>query len=297
MPDGVGAYLSEIGRIPLLTHSEEILLGNQVKQWQEIKDTKDPTPEQQKIIRQGQKAKDRMISANLRLVVHIAKRHVKESMTHMCLMDLVQEGTIGLNRGVEKFDPTRGYKLSTYCYWWIKQGITRAIANQERSIRLPINAMDVQRRIVKYFDSFKHEHGRFPTIEECAQASKVTMPTLRAYIQHSEKPASLDQMACLNGMERAIDRSLLDLIASEDPSPDDDLEFQSCLEQLEALLSVLPERDRQMLELRYGIKNGGEKMTYAEVGRKMNVSRERVRQVELKSLRKMRLKLHGKVFP
>ena len=105
MPDGVGAYLSEIGRIPLLSKDEEILLGHHVKQWQEIKNTKDPTPEQKRIIRRGKKAKDRMLNANLRLVVHIAKRHVKETMTHMCLMDLVQEGTIGLNRGIEKFDP------------------------------------------------------------------------------------------------------------------------------------------------------------------------------------------------
>tara|TARA_R100000781_G_scaffold87647_1_gene53975 strand:+ start:6003 stop:6896 length:894 start_codon:yes stop_codon:yes gene_type:complete len=297
MPDGVGAYLSEIGRIPLLTNSEEIILGNQVKHWQEIKGIKDPTPEQRKIIRQGKKAKDRMISANLRLVVHIAKRHVKESMTHMSLMDLVQEGTIGLNRGIEKFDPSRGYKLSTYCYWWIKQGITRAIGNQERSIRLPVNAIDVQRRITKYLDSFKHEHGRFPTLEECVEASKVTKPTLRAYIEHSERPISLDQLVCQNGSERMVDRSLLELIASEDPLPEEDLEYQSCLDQLEALLSILPTRDRQMLELRYGIRNGGEKMTYAQVGEKMKVSRERVRQIEMKSLRQMRKKIDGKAFP
>jgi RNA polymerase nonessential primary-like sigma factor len=293
MSDGVGAYLQEIGRIPMLTKDEEILLGNQVQEWQALEPINTPTPEQRKIIRQGQKAKKRMISANLRLVVHIAKRHVKESMTHMCLMDLVQEGTIGLNRGVEKFDPTRGYKLSTYAYWWIKQAITRSIANSERSIRLPINAVDVQRKIIKYLDSFKQDNGRYPSIEECAEASKVTMPTLRAYIQHSEKPLSLDQIVSLEGSDRMMDRSLLEMIASEDPSPEDELEFQSCLDQLEALLSLIPDRDREILELRYGIKCGGEKMTYAEVGRKMSLSRERVRQVEQRSLRKMRLKLQG----
>ena len=119
---------------------------------------------------------------------------------------------------------------------------------------------------------------------------------MRAYIEHSERPLSLDQLAYRDRSETSVERSLLDLVACEDPSPEEELEFQSCMDQLDALLSILPKREREMLELRYGIKNGGKKMTYAEVGRKMKVSRERVRQVELKSLKKMRLKLHGKVF-
>ena len=292
MSDGVGSYLSEIGRIPLLSKDEEILLGKQVKEWMELPELKQPSNKQKRIIRVGRRAKERMVKANLRLVVHIAKKHQQDGLRNLDLMDLVQEGTLGLTRGVEKFDPERGYKLSTYCYWWIKQGITRAIANQERSIRLPINCIDVQRRITKYLDTFKDEHGRFPTFEECAEASNVTLPTLRAYIEHVDKPTSLDQV--INS--EVTDKTLLELVVSNDKSPEEELETQSCLDQLEALLAQLPERNRQMLELRYGLKNGGKPMSYLEVGEIMEISRERVRQIEITSLKKMRLKLYGKTF-
>ena len=167
----------------------------------------------------------------------------------------------------------------------------------ERSIRLPINAFDVQRRITKYLDEFKEKNGRFPTLEECAEASKVTMPTFRAYIEHKEKPVSLDQMISSGGNSQILERSLIDLITCSDRSPEEYLEIQSCLDHLDELLALLPDRDRQMLELRYGLKNGGKGMTYAVIGEIMKISRERVRQIERISLKKIRFKLHGKVFP
>ena len=295
MLDAVGAYLEEIGRIPRLSKDEEIFLGHQVQEMMRLKELPELTRSQKKVFYRGKKAKDRMIKANLRLVVHIAKKQIMKTMTHLSLLDLIQEGTIGLNRGVEKFDPKRGYKFSTYAYWWIKQGITRAIGNQERHIRLPVNAQDVQRRLVRFLDDYRDKHGKEPTYEECAEAARVTLTTLKAYVSHVQKPFSLDQLAQSEGGADGLhDRTILDLIAATERTPEEELEIESGLDRLEELLSLLPERDRKMLEMRFGFGNGGEIMTYTEIGRKFDVSRERVRQVERKSMILMRQKLHAK---
>ena len=291
--DGVGWYLAQAGRIPLLTPAEEIELGNQVQAWQKIKDVEKPTPKQKRIIRRGICAKDRILSANLRLVVHIAKKYAAgEVGAHMSLLDLIQEGTIGLNRGVEKFDPTRGYKFSTYAYWWIRQGIHRSRGNMNLTIRLPVCAQDVQKRLRKYLDFYKEEHGKLPPLEKCAEECGVTLTTLKYYIQHFQKTASLDQLA-EKGEGLGKDVSLIDLIPCPRSGPYDALEIMSGLECLEDMLCDLEPRDRQMLEMRYGI-NGEEKMTYAQIAEQMNISRERVRQVELKSLRRMRRNMEKK---
>ena len=299
MPEesGVAWYLSQAGRIPMLTASEEIELGTQVKSWQSIKDVKNPTLEQKKIIRRGMKAKERMISANLRLVVHIAKKYsAGEVGTHMSLLDLIQEGTIGLNRGVEKFDPARGYKFSTYAYWWIRQGIHRARGNQQLMIRLPVCAQDSLKRVKKYIDDFKFQHdGKVPTLEECAEDCNVTLSSLKYYIEHSQKHASLDQLTEKLDSIGGKDSTLLDLVPCPRSSPEDVLEVLSCLEHVKDMLSELSEKEKQILEMRYGL-NGEIEKTYVEIGEVMELSRERVRQVELKALKKMRTKLYGKAF-
>ncbi len=290
MEDGVGYYLSRIGRIPLLTPSEEIELGNQVQQMMRLLEQDGKlNSAQQKIVRRGRKAKERMISANLRLVVHIAKKYAARDGNHMSLLDLIQEGTIGLNRGVEKFDPARGYKFSTYAYWWIKQGIHRSMANLNLVIRLPICAQDVQKRLHKFLDEYKREHDKIPPIEECAVACRVTVSSLKAYLEHAQRPCSLDQK--VKGDDPGEDRFLVDLIPSRH-TPEFDLEVQLGLERLENLLSVLGPREREIIELRFGIY-GGNKMTYVEIGESLGISRERVRQIEKICLKKMRQKYDG----
>ena len=290
MEDGVGYYLSKIGRIPLLTPVEEIELGNQVQQMMRLLEQDGKlNAAQEKIVRRGRKAKERMISANLRLVVHIAKKYAARDGNHMSLLDLIQEGTIGLNRGVEKFDPARGYKFSTYAYWWIKQGIHRSMANLNLVIRLPICAQDVQKRLHKFLDEYKTEHEKVPTIEECAVACRVTVSSLKAYLEHSQRPCSLDQK--IKGDVPGEDRFLVDLIPSPN-TPELDLEIQLGLERLEDLLSLLDQRERKLIELRFGIYGGGG-MTYVEIGEALDISRERVRQIERTCLKKMRLKYNG----
>jgi RNA polymerase primary sigma factor len=287
--DGVGWYLAQAGRIPMLTPAEEIELGNQVQAWQKIKDVENPTPKQKRIIKRGKCAKDRMLSANLRLVVHIAKKYAAGEKQHMSLLDLIQEGTIGLNRGVEKFDPSRGYKFSTYAYWWIRQGIHRSMGNQNLIIRLPVCAQDVQKRLKKYVEEYQEEHGKIPSLEQCATACRVTLTSLKAYMLHAKKPTSLDQPAdsfATTGTGKEL--TLKDLIPCPRSSPNDELEIMSGLERLEDMLSELSDRDRLMIEMRYGL-NGKEKKTYSMIAEQMGVSRERVRQVEIKGLKKMRL--------
>tara|TARA_B100001996_G_scaffold25194_1_gene19454 strand:- start:2791 stop:3708 length:918 start_codon:yes stop_codon:yes gene_type:complete len=296
MEDGVGFFLKEAARIPMLSPAEEIELGNQVQAWQSLLPIENPNRDQLRVIRRGKKAKERMIKANLRLVCHIAKKHLKQTMTHMTLLDLIQEGCIGLNRGVEKFDPGRGYKFSTYAYWWIKQGIHRSIGNLERTIRLPVCAQDVQKRAAIFIDEYKHTHGKNPTLEEIAEVSRVTLPTLKHYLNHSSRPISLDRLTShYGGSESTQEKTILDVLASEDFSPEEELEIQNGLEQLEDLLSILPHRDLKIMELRYGIGITGEgkqPMTYSEIGEIMDISRERVRQVEKLCLKRMRQKMH-----
>jgi RNA polymerase primary sigma factor len=292
MPDDTGVtwYLAQAGRIPMLTPAEEIELGNQVQEWQKIRDVEKPTPKQKRIIKRGMSAKSRMISANLRLVVHIAKRYAKGKNMHMTLLDLIQEGTIGLNRGVEKFDPSRGYKFSTYAYWWIRQGIHRSMGNQNLVIRLPVCAQDVQKRVRYFLEAYKREHGKWPSLEKCAEECRVTLSTLKSYMEHFQRPTSLDQVADKSETAGQRDNTLLDLIPCPRSGPNDELEIMSGLERLEDLLSDLSPKDRKMVEMRYGL-NGEEKMTYAKIAEQMDISRERVRQIEIRSLRKMRSKL------
>ena len=286
--DPVSWYLATIGRIPLLTPAEEIELGNQVQAMMVL--TEDGSREfedgelttaQRRLLRIGRRAKERMMKANLRLVVSVAKKYQGKGLE---LLDLIQEGSLGLERAVEKFDPTRGYKFSTYAFWWIRQSMTRAIACQSRTIRLPVHLSERLTTIRKVSLDLAHKLGAMPSRVEIAEAMDIPLDELDSLLRQALTTSSLD--APVNGEEG---RSFLgDLIA--DSSLDEPLEIVEQRihhEQLGRWLSHLSEQEQHVLRMRFGLE-GNERHTLAEIGRLMDVSRERVRQVELKALRKLR---------
>ena len=286
--DPVSWYLATIGRIPLLTPAEEIELGNQVQAMMAL--TEDGSREfedgelttaQRRLLRIGRRAKERMMKANLRLVVSVAKKYQGKGLE---LLDLIQEGSLGLERAVEKFDPTRGYKFSTYAFWWIRQSMTRAIACQSRTIRLPVHLSERLTTIRKVSLDLAHKLGAMPSRVEIAEAMDIPLDELDSLLRQALTTSSLD--APVNGEEG---RSFLgDLIA--DSSLDEPLEIVEQRihhEQLGRWLSHLSEQEQHVLRMRFGLE-GNERHTLADIGRLMEVSRERVRQVELKALRKLR---------
>jgi RNA polymerase primary sigma factor len=282
--DSIGWYLSSIGRVPLLTPAEEIELAHHVqaaKRFHELP-AGELTPKQQRQIRMGQRARDRMMAANLRLVVSVAKKYQNQGLE---LLDLVQEGAIGLERAVDKFDPAMGYKFSTYAYWWIRQGMTRAIDNSARTIRLPIHISEKLSKMRRISRELSHRLGRQPNRLELAHAMGMQPTELEDLISQSAPCASLDAHA--RGEE---DRSTLgELIA--DPNSNEHIDSMDRSLQKEHLgtwLSQLNDREQQILRLRFGLE-GAEPLTLAEIGRKINVSRERVRQLEAKAILKLRL--------
>ncbi len=281
--DPVSWYLATIGREPLLTAAEEIELGNQVQALMRLLEESrdDYSSHEQKIMRVGQRAKQRMMKANLRLVVSVAKKYQGKGME---LLDLIQEGSLGLERAVEKFDPTRGYKFSTYAFWWIRQSMTRAIACQSRTIRLPVHLSERLTAIRKVSLDLAHKLGAMPSRQEISEALGMPIDELDGLLRQALTTSSLD--APVNGDEG---RSFLgDLIADgDDEEPLDKVERGIHQEQLDRWLSHLSDQERQVLHLRFGLE-GEERQTLAEIGRRLDVSRERVRQVELKALRKLR---------
>jgi RNA polymerase primary sigma factor len=286
--DPISWYLTSIGREPLLTPAEEIELGNQVQAMMQLTQSGEPdhpTDQERQLIRIGRRSKQRMMKANLRLVVSVAKKYQGKGLE---LLDLIQEGSLGLERAVEKFDPTRGYKFSTYAFWWIRQSMTRAIACQSRTIRLPVHLSERLTAIRRVSLDLAHKLGAMPSRREIAEAMAMPLEELDALLGQALTTSSLD--APVNGEEG---RSFLgDLIA--DPAneqPLDVVERGMHHEQLNRWLSHLSEQERQVLELRFGL-NGDERHTLAEIGRQLDVSRERVRQVELKALRKLRSLTH-----
>ena len=285
--DPVTWYLATIGREPLLTPAEEIELGNQVQTMMRLLEeeageiAREFTDHENKLIRIGKRAKQRMMKANLRLVVSVAKKYQGKGLE---LLDLIQEGSLGLERAVEKFDPTRGYKFSTYAFWWIRQSMTRAIACQSRTIRLPVHLSERLTAIRKVSLDLAHKLGAMPNRQEIAEAMAMPIEELDGLLRQSLTTSSLD--APVNGDEG---RSFLgDLIAdSSGEEPLDRVERGMHQEQLGHWLSQLSDQERQVLQLRFGLE-GQERHTLAEIGRQLDVSRERVRQVELKALRKLR---------
>ena len=286
--DPVSWYLATIGRIPLLTPAEEIELGNQVQAMMTLTEDGSKTFEdheltgkQRRMLRIGRRAKERMMKANLRLVVSVAKKYQGKGLE---LLDLIQEGSLGLERAVEKFDPTRGYKFSTYAFWWIRQSMTRAIACQSRTIRLPVHLSERLTTIRKVSLDLAHKLGAMPSRVEIAEAMDIPLDELDSLLRQALTTSSLD--APVNGEEG---RSFLgDLIADSSlDEPLDIVEQRIHHEQLGRWLSHLSEQEQHVLRLRFGLE-GNERHTLAEIGRLMDVSRERVRQVELKALRKLR---------
>ena len=281
--DSMTWYLSSIGREPLLTPAEEIELGNQVQTMMRLveEQREDYSVHERKIIKIGRRSKERMMRANLRLVVSVAKKYQGKGLE---LLDLVQEGSLGLERAVEKFDPTRGYKFSTYAFWWIRQSMTRAIACQSRTIRLPVHLSERLGTIRKVSLDLAHKLGAMPSRQEIAEAIGMPIEELDSLLRQSLTTSSLD--APINAEEG---RSYLgDLIAdNRAEEPLDQVERGIHQEQLVRLLSHLTDQEREVLGLRFGL-DGQERHTLAEIGRQLEVSRERVRQVELKALRKLR---------
>ena len=281
--DSISWYLASIGREPLLTPAEEIELGNQVQAMMQLEEQKkvDYSPQERKIIKIGHRSKQRMMKANLRLVVSVAKKYQGKGLE---LLDLIQEGSLGLERAVEKFDPTRGYKFSTYAFWWIRQSMTRGIACQSRTIRLPVHLSERLTTIRKVSLDLAHKLGAMPSRQEIAEALNMPIEELDSLLRQSLTTSSLD--APINADEG---RSFLgDLIADNSAEePLDKVERGMHREQLSRWLDQLTEQEREVLGLRFGL-DGQERHTLAEIGRQLDVSRERVRQVELKALRKLR---------
>ncbi len=332
--DAVRAYLHEIGRVPLLSHEDEIVLGKQVQQLMALLDIKaslmeslpesieadadveaDAASEGEQAeesslsaeiseaewaaaagmseadlsyhLRRGQRAKRKMIEANLRLVVAVAKKYQKRNLE---FLDLIQEGTLGLERGVEKFDPMKGYKFSTYAYWWIRQAITRAIAQQARTIRLPIHITEKLNKIKRVQRELSQKLGRSPNAAEVGVELDLEPKQVREYLTIARQPISLDVRIGDNQ-----DTELQDLLEDDGASPEDYTVQQSLRQDIFRMLSELTPQQQQVINLRFGM-NDGTPLSLAKVGQQMGISRERVRQLEqqaLKHLRRRKASVNG----
>jgi RNA polymerase primary sigma factor len=279
--DPVRMYLREIGRVRLLRGTEEVELAQAMRDADaEIEKSRNGEPYAQREIDRGMEARRKLTEANLRLVVSVAKKYIGRGMN---LLDLIQEGNIGLIRAVEKFDHTKGYKFSTYATWWIRQAITRAIADQARTIRIPVHMVETINKLVRVSRRLLQEYGREPTSEEIGLEMDLPPDRVREIMKVAQTPVSLETPI---GEEE--DSNLGDFIPDEGgEAPSEAASLQMQKEAIEDVLGSLTDRERKVLRLRFGLDDGRPR-TLEEVGRDFNVTRERIRQIEAKALRKLR---------
>jgi RNA polymerase nonessential primary-like sigma factor len=281
--DPVRLYLQDIGRVDLLSQEEELTLARLVQRRERLlQDGAEPDlgpAERRQALHRGKRAKERIIQANLRLVVAVAKKYQRRGMD---LLDLVQEGTLGLERAVERYDPTRGFRFSTYAYWWIRQGITRAIASQSRTIRLPAHITEKLNRINRAQRELTARLGRSPTVAEIARDLDLSAVVVRHTLLQVPRPVSLE-----GRVGKDQDTQLGDLLEDSHSTPEQELTREQLHDDLEALLEELNSREAEVIRQRFGLEDDRPR-TLTEIGAALHLSRERVRQIESRALLKLR---------
>lgn len=281
---GVGEYLQEIARYPLLSKDQEIMLSRVIQEWQTAEN---PTPAQ---VRKGRRAREKMINCNLRLVVSIAKRYTNRAK-RMAFLDLVQEGNIGLTIAVERFDPYRGYRFSTYSYWWIRQAISRGIQQQDRTIKLPANAQELLNKIRFWSMDFEKEHGKRPSMQQCADAFDIKLERLRGYLAHDHDCDSLNRTSAQRNMEDSSE--ILNFIAGDELDPLDQLTEDVFTDRVLRLVENLPEHERFVIKSLYPLDPEADPLTLIQIGKELGVSRERARQRHTTAINKLKIMASG----